>query len=341
MIKRVSNPPRRFSPQAIEWLEAPPPADLEVYEERARSIISANDSPDLAVRFTINPYRGCFHGCSYCYARAYHEYIDFGAGTDFDRKIVVKVNAPERLTAEFLRPSWNGELLGFSGVTDCYQPLEAHYELTRRCLEVCLRFRNPVGIVTKALLIRRDKDLLARLHEQASVKVYFSIAFADDALSTIFEPNAPRPSARFRAMRELADAGVPVAVGIAPVIPGLNETHIPEILERAKASGAQWSFMNLVRLPPGVEEVFTARLDEELPEQSKKILRAIRRLRGGKLDCSKFGDRFSGEGKEWEAIEWLYETTARRLGYVEESDQCPKPPRPRTFERPQLSLFRK
>jgi DNA repair photolyase len=200
-----NNPPNPFHHSQVEWIDAPEET-LQVYEEQARSILSENDSPDISFRYSLNPYRGCFHACAYCYARPSHHYLDFGAGTDFERKIVAKVNAPALLRETFMRPRWQGEPIVFSGNTDCYQPLELSYALTRGCLEVCREFKNPVFIITKGAIIRRDIDLLKELHRCASVHVTMSIAFSDDELSRLIEPGAPRPSVRFRALEELAAA---------------------------------------------------------------------------------------------------------------------------------------
>src|SRR5215470_1505126 len=185
----IHNPQSPYRAEEIDWEGEPPPAELEVFEEVASSIVARNDSPDVGFDFSVNPYRGCYHGCAYCYARPTHQYLDLGAGTDFDRKIVAKVNAPELLRRELKKPTWQGDTLVFSGVTDCYQPLEAVYGLTRRCLETCLEFRNPVGIVTKGALVRRDLDLLGALAREADATVYVSIPFADAETARAIEPN--------------------------------------------------------------------------------------------------------------------------------------------------------
>jgi len=200
-MRWVENPPNPWHTQHREWLGPPPPARLEIYEESARSIVTGNESPDVGFRWSANPYRGCFFGCSYCYARPTHQYLDFGAGTDFERRIVVKVNAPRLLRRTLRKKSWAGESLALSGNTDCYQPLEASYRLTRGMLEVCREFANPVGIVTKSGLIQRDLDLLCDLAAFGLVRVHFSIAFGDDLMARAIEPYAPSPSARFEAMR--------------------------------------------------------------------------------------------------------------------------------------------
>ena len=341
-MRPIDNPPNPWASSHVEWIDAPPVADLQVFEETAKSILSENDSPDIGFKFSLNPYRGCFHGCSYCYARPSHQYWDFGAGTDFERKIVAKVNAPELLRESFLKKSWKGELIVFSGNTDCYQPLEASYELTRKCLQACLEFRNPIGMITKGALIRRDVDVIAALAKVTQVHVNMSIAFADDEMARKVEPYAPAPSQRFRAMRELADAGVSVGVGIAPIIPGLNESQIAEILERAKDHGATSAFRVMLRLPAEVKPVFLGRLQEEFPDRAKKVIGGIRDMRGGELYRSEFGSRMHGSGARWEAVESLFDLTCRRLGLHRrgENDVGPDPAEP-TFRRPgdQLTLF--
>jgi DNA repair photolyase len=302
----------------VEWLEEPPEAELEIHEEHATSILAENDSPDVGFRWSLNPYRGCFHACSYCYARPSHQWLGFGAGTDFERKIVVKTNAPELLRAQFMKPSWKGELIAFSGDTDCYQPLEASYALTRRCLEICAEVRNPVGLITKSAVIRRDVDLLARLAREARLRVTLSIPFAHDDVARKIEPGASSPARRFDTLRILSDAGIPTGVAIAPIIPGLNDPDIPEILERAYEAGARSAFMILVRLPREVLPVFRERINTELaPERVRKIEHAIEELRGGdgRMNDSRFGSRFRGQGERWRAIEALFELHRRRLGY--------------------------
>ncbi len=317
-IRRVSNPPNPFTGRDLEWyedwLEPPPSAALEVYEEQAKSIVSENKSPDIGFRYSINPYRGCFHGCSYCYARPTHQYLDFGAGSDFEKKVVVKVNAPQLLEQNFRKKSWNGETVMFSGVTDCYQPLELNYELTRRCLEVCLRYGNPVSIITKAVLIQRDAELLRELHEKAGVKVYISLAFSEAETARRFEPHTPSPAARLRTMKLLAETGIPVGVAIAPVIPGVSEVEVPAVVEAAARSGATSAFMTLLRLPAEVEPVFLERVQASYPERAARIIGALREMKEGKLNRSEFGARMTGTGARWEAIEWLFKSTCQKFG---------------------------
>jgi DNA repair photolyase len=314
VLRRVSNPPNPWAATEVEWLGEPPTADLEVYEEEVKRALAENDSPDVGFRWSLNPYRGCFHACLYCYARSSHQYWGFGAGTDFDRKIVVKTNVAEKLREDFLRPSWKGDYVAFSGNTDCYQPLEAVYGLTRKCLEVCHEFRNPVGLITKGTLIRRDIDLLARMSRETRVSAALSIPFADDATGRAIEPGASLPSQRFETLRMLSDAGISTSIGIAPVIPGLNDSHIAELLERAKAAGARRAFLILVRLSGQTLPVFEERLAEAFPDRARKIFHAIEEMRGGKRNETAFHDRMVGRGPRWEAVENLFEAQCRRLG---------------------------
>jgi len=314
MARPVDNPPNPWSSTHVEWLEAPPSATLAIYEEEARTVLSENDSPDIPFRFSLNPYRGCLHACAYCYARPTHQYLGFGAGSDFDRKIVVKKNAPEALRKELMRPSWQGEVICFSGNTDCYQPLEASYGLTRRCLEVCLEFQNPASVITKSALVRRDVALLAELSRRARCRVNLSVAFARDEMARKIEPYASRPESRFEALRLLADAGISCGVIVAPIIPGLNDTDVPELLERAKDAGAERASMTLLRLPAEVLPVFDARLEEAFPERARKVRNAVREVKGGKMNRGAFGLRMHGEGPRWSAIEQLFDVHCKRLG---------------------------
>ncbi|MCA9676010.1 MAG: hypothetical protein KC464_13310 [Myxococcales bacterium] len=275
-----------------------------------------------------------------CYARPSHQYLGFGAGTDFDRKIVVKTNAAALLRAAFGKPSWRGESITFSGNTDCYQPLEASYGLTRACLEVCAEYRNPVSIITKSMVVRRDVDLLARLARDARAMAWLSIPFARDDLARKIEPFASPPSRRFETLRALADAGVPTGIGIAPVIPGLNDADLPELLERARDAGAAHAFLILLRLPAEVLPVFRERVAEVLaPERVRRVEHALIELRGGsgKLDEAAFHARHRGVGERWRAIEQLFELHRRRLGLGD----GPTHDGATTFRRPtrQLDLF--
>ncbi len=325
-IRRVDNPPNPYLAAQREWLEEPPAIALQVFEEKARSIVSENDSPDLPFRYSVNPYRGCQHACAYCYARATHEYLGLGAGTDFDSKIIVKTNAAELLRAALARKSWRRESIAFSGVTDCYQPLEVCYRLTRRLLEVCHEFCTPVGLVTKSFLVARDADLLSAMQQGAGARVFFSIAFADDALARRVEPAAPPPSRRFEAMRRLRDAGVDLGLMFAPLIPGLNDREIPRVLALARACGARSAGYVPLRLSGSVRDVFLARMRETLPERATRVELRIRDMRGGALNDARFGARMRGQGEYWHGIQQLFELSARRLGLETWSDagKCTK-----------------
>jgi DNA repair photolyase len=315
-MRYVENPPNPWLTTNIEWIGEPPSARLEVFEETAtRSIITHNTSPDVGFDYSVNCYRGCTHACSYCFSRPTHEYLGFGAGTDFERKIVAKVRAPELLRDELMKPTWKGDALTFSFTSDPYLPLEAHYKLTRRCLEVCAEFRNPVGIVTKSALVRRDKDVLRELTEKASCAVYFTIPFRDAETARALEPLAPSVEARFRAMSELAEAGISVGIGIAPVIPGLNDAHIPELLKRAHEMGARTAWMTMLRLPGSVAPYFEGRLRERLPSKAERILNHIKEERRGRLNSSEFGARMKGISEQWRMIEQLFKLNCRRLGF--------------------------
>jgi DNA repair photolyase len=337
-MRSIANPPNPFDSQQRELLEPPERVRLEMFEDATREILSRNESPDLPFRWSVNPYRGCFHACAYCYARPTHEYWGFGAGTDFDSKIIYKPNAPDLLRRALLKPSWQGELIVFSGNTDCYQPSEATLGLTRACLEVCAEFRNPVGIITKSSLIRRDLDVLQRLHQEAWLRVYFSIPFADDETARKVEPQAPSISKRLEAMQALSDAGITTGVSVAPVIPGLNEDDIPTILLRARRAGAQVATYSLLRLSGNVEPVFIERMAEAFPDRINKIIHRIQEVRGGKLSDSAFFKRQQGQGVYWEMIEQLMAVGRRKAGFSEEDRQ----PTPDTFRRPgvqQMTLF--
>lgn len=313
-MRPVSNPPNPWSSSHTELLGEAPPVALQIFEEQAKSIVAENQSPDIPFRWSVNPYRGCFHGCAYCYARPTHQYLGFGAGTDFERRIVVKQNAAVLLRQKFQRASWRGENLVFSGVTDCYQPLEASYGVTRACLEVCAEFRQPVGIITKGALVERDVDLLAGLAEHNAATVFVSVPFADAADSRAIEPFVSLPERRLRALRVLADAGVPVGVSVSPLIPGLNDHQVPAILEAARDAGATQAFHVLLRLPAEVEDVFSERLREAFPMRADKVLSLLRAMRQGRSNDSRFGSRMRGEGARYQMISDLFEKTARRLG---------------------------
>lgn len=315
-LTRVDNPPNPYLSESREWLEPPPPARIEVYHETARSILSKNDSPDLPFTWSLNPYRGCQHACAYCYARPYHEYLGHGAGTDFDTKLVVKTNAPALLRKTLSSRSWRGERIMFSGATDCYQPLEASYQITRQCLEVCAEFANPVGIITKSYLVARDAALIAELHKRAGANVIVSIPFADRKACALIEPQAPPPQRRFEGIRRLTEAGVAVGVMVAPIIPGLTDKDIPRILEQASEAGATSACCTMLRLQGSVEQVFLSRLRSAMPLRADRVIRQTRAVRGGRLSDTRFGERMRGSGVYWEGIKQLFEMSRRRYGLV-------------------------
>ncbi len=312
--RAVANPPNPWHSSHVELLGPAPEVALQVYEEECRSALSENDSPDVPFRYSVNPYRGCFHACAYCYARPTHQYLDWGAGTDFDRRIVVKTNVAEVLRQELARTRKRPDTVAFSGVTDAWQPLEASYGITRSCLEALCEFRWPVGAITKGALIERDAELLAKIHERAGAQVHVSIPFADERDARAIEPFAASPARRLRAIRTLADAGVPVGVAVAPVIPGLNDHQIPGVLEAARDAGASKAFLILLRVPAEVLPVFEERLREAFPERADKVLSQLATLRDGQLRDSRFGTRMSGRGASWQVVQQLFTLHCRKLG---------------------------
>ncbi len=337
-MKTITNPPNPFTSETRELLGPAPAVTPDIYEEIAKTILSHNSSPDLPFRWSLNPYRGCFHACAYCYARPSHEYWGFGSGTDFESKLVVKTNAATKLRETFLKPSWDGELIVFSGNTDPYQPIEAEYKLTRACLEVCSTFKNPVGIISKSALIARDIDVLQDLRKNSWIRVFFSIPFASDDVARKVEPQAPSISKRLATLEALAQAGIPTAVSIAPVIPGLNEQDIPKILARAKDAGAQDATFILLRLNDNVEKVFVERMTRHFPDRIQKILTRLKETREGQMGEHLFFKRHQGQGTTWNVIAQLFEQCYRKLGFPTIADT----PIPLTFTRPgptQLSLF--
>jgi len=339
MLRPVSNPPNPWLSTELSYLDEVPEARLEVYEDHTRQIIAHNDSPDVGFSHSVNPYRGCFHACAYCYARPTHEYLGLGAGTDFDRKITVKPRAAELLREAFEARSWKGELLAFSGVTDCYQPLEAHYRLTRACLEVCLAYRNPVGIITKSPLVERDVELLVELAQVTDVGVSVSIPLFDAAKARAIEPNVAPPARRLATIEKLAKAGLDVGVNVAPLIPGLGDEDMVQILEAAASAGAKRAGLIFLRLPGSVRAVFLERLQRDLPLRADRVIGRLRDVRGGGLSDPRFGHRQRGEGPYAAAIEALFASTVKRLGLNGDARE----PRPTTFQRPserrQLTLF--
>lgn len=323
-MRRVKNPPNPYEVYSSEFIGEPPAAKLEVFEETAtRSMISESWSSDFGTRLTVNCYRGCIHACTYCFARRYHEFLGYGAGTDFETKIVVKVNAAEVLRNELKRTRKKINHLEFSFATDPYLPLEASYKLTRSCLEVCAEFRLPVFVITKSPLVTRDLDLLKKL----DATVFFSIPFHTTESSKPFELYTPIPEVRFRAMKTLSDAGITVGIGIAPLILGYNEKEIPALLESASKNGATKAFMSLIHFDSdSILDYFIARLREKLPTKADKILNALNRERGGNLRHRNFAERDSGKTEVWNTAQKLFDLHFKRLGFEKyERQSNPKP----------------
>ena len=312
-MRQIQNPPNPYQKYTADFLGEPPTAKLEIFEEIAtKKIITKAYSSDFGQRFTVNCYRGCIHACTYCFARRYHEFLGYGAGTDFETKIVVKPNAPKLLREELKHTRQKINHLDFSFATDPYLPLEASYELTRRCLEICAEFRVPVGIITKSPLVTRDLDILTKLN----VTVYFSIPFPTAEKSNPFEPFTPIPEVRFKAMKTLTDAGVKVGIGIAPVILGYNDSDIPILLEKAKENGATKAFMNLIHFDTdSIEDYFVQHLREKLPTKADKILNQIKRERGGNLRHRNYEERNAGKTEKWQTTVKLFNLHFKRLGF--------------------------
>lgn len=310
------DPPNRFSAQhcepAAEMAAEVGAGATEWLEDRTQEIVSANDSPDVGMSHTINPYRGCEHGCIYCYARPTHEYLGFSAGLDFERKIVVKRHAAALLRAKLSAPSWRPVVIGMSGVTDAYQPSERRLGITRACLEVLAEFCNPVVVVTKNALATRDRDLLAALAERNAAAVIVSLTTLDPALARSMEPRASRPQARLDAIATLRAAGVPVGVNLAPIIPGLTDEEIPTLVAAAANAGAQFAHMLPVRLPYGVKDLFSDWLATHVPARKDKVLNRIKSMRGERLNDARFGSRMRGEGVFAEQIAALFASACRQ-----------------------------
>ena len=316
----AANPRNRFERIDIDFEpgesvaergDAPP---TELFRDHSKTILSRNDSPDIGFEYSLNPYRGCEHGCIYCYARPTHEYLGFSAGLDFESRILVKERAPELLRTALLSPRWKPQVIVLSGVTDPYQPIERKLRITRRCLEVLADFRNPVAIITKNHLVTRDLDLLMELNRFQACGVYLSITSVSASLSARMEPRASTPRRRFEALRELSAAGIPCGVMAAPIIPGLNDDQIPAILEAAAEAGASRAGYILVRLPHGLRELFSDWLATHFPDRRDRVLNRLREARDGNLNDPRFHHRMKGGGKYAEQIGRLFETVRRRVG---------------------------
>jgi DNA repair photolyase len=339
----ASNPKNRF--ETIERVPEPPEDSDEIssphtefFPDKSKSLIAYNDSPDVGFDASINPYRGCEHGCVYCYARPTHEYLGFSSGLEFETKILVKEDAPELLRRELSSPKWQPQLIALSGNTDCYQPVEKQKQITRRCLEVLLEFRNPVVIITKNHLVTRDIDVLSELARLDCIGVTISVTTLDHKLSSLLEPRASRPARRLAAIKALAEAGVPVGYLQAPMIPGLTDMEAPAIGVAAAKAGASFSGYVALRLPFAVKSLFEQWLDQHYPDKKQKILNRVREIRGGKLNDPNFKTRMRGEGIFAEQMAALFQLARKKSGIKERWPKLTT----EHFRRPgrdQLSLF--
>lgn len=313
----VSNPAGRF--ERLDASYEPDPEDgapvkTEFYHDRTRHIIATNDSPDIGFDASLNPYRGCEHGCIYCFARPTHEYLGLSSGLDFETKIFVKLEAPALLRDALMKQSWQPKPVILSGVTDCYQPFERHFQLTRQCLEVFHEFRNPVAIITKSHLVTRDVDILAQMAQWQGIHVNISITTLDRDLARALEPRAATPARRMEAVRVLSAAGVPVNVMIAPIIPGLTDEEIPAILEAAADAGAQSAAHTLLRLPYNLKDHFEQWLEVHAPLRKQKVLNRLREMRGGKLYDARWGVRKRGQGDYWDTLVDMFAVHKKKYG---------------------------
>ena len=315
----AENPANRFEEIHLERdtdrdpREDPAPA-THFLADKTATIINYNDSPDVGFEASVNPYRGCEHGCIYCFARPTHEYLGFSAGLDFETQIMVKQNAPDLLRKELSSSRWRPQVIAMSGVTDCYQPAERKLRLTRRCLEVFAEFRNPVCIITKNHLVTRDIDLLGTLAEHNAAAVFVSVTTLDGALASKLEPRASGPAHRLSAIETLSRARVPVGVLIAPLIPALTDHEMPSILTAAARAGADYAGYVPLRLPFGVGPLFENWLERHFPERKENVLKRVRSLRNGKLNDPRYGTRMRGEGILAKQIEALFSVSCRRAG---------------------------
>jgi DNA repair photolyase len=268
----------------------------QIYEDASRSIVTRHDSPDIGMEVTLNPYRGCEHGCIYCFARPTHEYLGLSAGIDFETKIFVKRNAAELLREKLMSPQWHPQIITLSGITDCYQPLERKLEITRACFSVLCDFANPGTVITKNHLVTRDIDIFREMAQSNTIKINISLTTLDTKLARIMEPRTSTPPMRLKAITALREAGVPVGIMMGPVVPGLTEAEIPALLKAAADAGAQSASYTMLRLPYGVKNLFQEWLSRHYPDRAEKILNRLRDMHDGKLYDSRFGHRMRGSG---------------------------------------------
>ncbi len=295
-----------------EFFEGLRKVNTEYFEDDSQTILSENNSPDIPFRYSLNPYRGCAHGCAYCYARPTHEYLGLSAGIDFESMIFVKTRAAELLSQQLSNKNWHSEPIMMSGVTDCYQPAERQFRLTRACLEVARQFGQPISIVTKNALVTRDIDILADMSQHNMTRVAISLTSLDQMLTRVLEPRTSSPAARLRAMRELSSAGIPVTVMNAPIIPGLNDSEIPALLQAAHEHGATFAGYVLLRLPLTVKPVFLDWLAKNVPSQQAKIEHLIQQTRDGSHNQSQFGQRMRGSGAFAEHLSSMFKIFAHK-----------------------------
>lgn len=308
------------------------PPQTEHLRMASRTILTKNDSPDVGFSLSINPYNGCTHGCAYCYARPYHEYWGLSAGLDFETKILVKEDAPELLRKELMSPRYEPQVIAISGVTDCYQPSEKQFRLTRRCLEVLAEFKNPVSIITKNRLVTRDLDVLQKLAADTLVMVNISVTSLRMEIQRAMEPRTSTPAARLDTIRKLTAAGIPVGVMVAPVIPGLTDEEVPAILQGVKEAGAISAGWVPVRLPYAVAPIFEDWLERNFPLKKERVLNRIRSIRGGKLNDPNFGSRMHGDGAFAEQMQQMFELGCRKAAITQERPKL----RTDLFRRPQI-----
>ena len=318
------NPRNRFEKLSVEdftfddWQDFEEPENnnvlTEYYLDESKTVIAKNDSYDVGFEYSFNPYRGCEHGCIYCYARPTHEFLGFSSGVDFETKIMVKPNAASLLEEELKKKGYKPDIIIFSGNTDCYQPLERKMKITREALKVCLKYRNPVGVITKNALIQRDVDILKEMAVVGIVSVTISVTTLDKNLARKMEPRASIPEMRLRTIEVMAENNIPVSVNVAPIIPGLNDKEIPNILKECSKRGADSAGYIMLRLPYAVKDLFIEWVQREFPERASKIINSIRAIRNGKLNSYEFGKRFRGEGELADTVRNLFKISCRKYG---------------------------
>jgi DNA repair photolyase len=342
----AENPRNRF--ERLEYVCDDEPIESEERTTRthylrdaSRSVIAHNDSPDVGFDTSVNPYRGCEHGCIYCYARPTHEYLGFSAGLDFESKILVKEDAPELLRKELSNRRWKPQVVAMSGVTDPYQPIERRLEITRRCLKVLAEFRNPVFIVTKNHLVTRDIDILKDLAQHNAAGVCVSVTTLNADLVRVMEPRTSKPADRLRAIESLSLAGIPTGVMVAPVVPGLTDHELMSIISAAARAGARHAGYVVMRLPYAVKDLFESWLERNFPDRKKKVLSHIHDLRGGKLNDPRFGVRMKGEGAFAEQIRSMFKLGCKKAGIAGHGPQLSTAAfrRPGDIRDGQLGLF--